>query len=107
MTRIRATNSWTVALVAIVAVVVAVIGARHVWVAQHTLLLKRAAFVELTRNRDLAEEHDVLERQVADLMSAPRMALRARELLGMRPPRPDELIVVHANAWNANGPEKK
>ena len=107
MTRIRATNSWSVILVAIVAVVVAVIGARHVWVAQHTLLLKRSAFIELTRNRDLAEEHDVLERQVADLMSAPRMALRARELLGMRPPRPDELIVVHANGGHPDGQERK
>ena len=107
MTRIRATNGWTVVLVALVAVVVAVIGARHVWVAQQTLLLKRAAFVELTRNRDLAEAHDVLERQVADLMSAPRMALRARELLGMRPPRPDELIVVHANGGHPDGQERK
>jgi cell division protein FtsB len=96
VSRVRATNGWKLALIAGAALVATAAGARHVYVAQQSLQLKRDVFVGLLTNRQLAQERDVLERQVAELTAAPRVALRARELLGMRPPKADELIVVPA-----------
>lgn len=87
-------NGWVLWVATLAALVVTLIGARHVWVSQREMLLRRAVFVELLRNRNLAQQQDVLERQVAELTAAPRVALRAAELLGMRPALPAERIVV-------------
>jgi cell division protein FtsL len=92
--RVEATNGWKLWAVAAVSLVAILVGARHVWTEQRGLFLKRAIFLELSKNRDLVQQRDTLERDVADLTAAPRMAMRAREILGMRPPKPDELIVV-------------
>lgn len=94
MKRLRGSNSWVLLAVTAAAVLVTSLGVHHVWLAQKTLFFRRAVFVELQKNRTLVQQRDILERQVAELRAAPRVAWRARELLGMRPPRPDEMIVV-------------
>ena len=94
MRRYRSTNGWKMVAVAAGVAVVTAVGLHHVWLAQRTLFFRRAVFVEIQRNRSLVQERELLERQVAELKAAPRVALRARELLGMRPPRPDEMIVI-------------
>jgi hypothetical protein len=92
--RLRSSNGWKLLAVAGAAALVTGLGLHHVWLVQETLFFRRAVFVELQRNRALVQQRELLERQVAEFRAAPRVAWRARELLGMRPPRPDEMIVV-------------
>jgi cell division protein FtsB len=96
--KLRGSNGMALLAVTGAAILVTALGLHHVWLAQKTLFFRRAVFVELQRNRALVQERDILERQVAELRAAPRVAWRARELLGMRPPRPDEMIVVRPDA---------
>jgi len=99
--RLRGSNTWKLWLVVAAAGVVTLVGVHHVWIAQRPLFLKREVFVELQKNRRLVREREVLEREVAELRATPRVALRATEILNMRPPRPDERIVVPGNEGDA------
>jgi len=94
MTRIRAKNAWTLVVAAVFAAIVTAAGVLHVFSVQREMRMKRALFVEMVRNRELARQRDELGGELAEVTAIPRMALRARELLGMRPPRPEERIVV-------------
>ena len=97
MRRPRATNSWRLILVMAFCMVATAIGIREVVVTQKTMILRRSVLDELRRNRALVQTREQLEQQVWSLKAAPRVALRATELLGMHAPRRDERVVVDGN----------
>jgi len=92
--RIRTSNGWKLVLLFVAASVITAVGARHIWMSREPLLLKQQVFNELSRNRALLRERDVLGRQIYELRATPRVNLWASDLLGMRVPRPDEVIRV-------------
>ncbi len=89
---IRATNGRKAVVIAVLAVLFAAAGGYHVVVNRRPLLLKQQVFVELSARRELLRERRAIERRLVELKALPRITLRARELLGMRAPAPDETI---------------
>lgn len=91
---IRATNGKVAILIALAAAVFAGAGAYHVIENRRPLLLRQQVFDALSEQRRLAEERRAIERRLVEMKALPRITLRARDLLGMRPPSPDETIRV-------------
>lgn len=92
--RIHSTNGWKLVLVFLAATLFTAIGSRHIWLSRQPLLLKQQVYDELSRNRALVQERDVLGKQIYQLRSTPRVNRWASDLLGMRLPNPDEVIRV-------------
>ncbi len=90
--RIRATNGWKAVAIAVVAATFAAAGGYHVLMNRRPLLLKQQVFAELSARRELLRERRKIERRLVELKALPRITFRARELLGMRAPTPDETI---------------
>jgi len=94
MRRVKATNGWKLVLIVTVAAMFIAVGARHVWTSRKPLLMRQQIFNELSRSRELRQAGDVLGRQIYEMRAAPRVNRWASDLLGMRPPRPDEVIHI-------------
>ncbi len=90
--RIRVTNSRKAVLIVLAAATFAAAGGYHMLVNRRPFLLRQQIFVELSARNKLMEERRALERRLVELKALPRVTLRARELLGLRPPSPDETI---------------
>lgn len=91
---IRATNGRKAVVIAVMAATFAAAGGYHVLVNRRPLLLKRQVFVELSARRELIRERRAIERRLVELKALPRIILRARDLLEMRAPTPDETICL-------------
>lgn len=92
MMTIRATNGRKAVVIVVLAATFGTAGAYHVLVNRRPLLLRQQVFVELSARRELLQERRAIERRLIERKALPRITLRARELLGMRAPTPDETI---------------
>jgi len=89
---IRIANGWKLFLMAVIAFGFALAGVRYVIAERSTLAMQRELARELSVQRALVREKRLLERRLFELKALPSVTWRARELLGMRPPGPDETI---------------
>lgn len=89
---IRARNGRSAFLIVVLAAVFAAAGAYHVHGNRRPLLLRQQVFQTLSERRELLRQRREIERRLVELKALPRIMLRARDLLGMRTPTPDETI---------------
>ncbi len=89
----RGGNLAGLVAITLAAVVGTAAGVFHVWTAQGALALRRAIWVELTNSRDLLDQQTELRREQARMTAVPRTAVKA-EVMGLRPPRPGQVIEV-------------
>lgn len=90
--RIRATNGWKAVVIAVLAATFAAAGGYQVLANRRPLLVRQQVFMELSARRQLLWERREIEKRLLERKALPRITLRARELLGMRPPTADETI---------------
>lgn len=91
---IRATNGKKAVLMVVTAALFAAAGSYHVFVNRRPLLLRQQVFAELSARREILRQRREIEKRLVELKALPRVMLRARDLLGMRVPAPDETIRV-------------
>jgi hypothetical protein len=89
-------NRRAVLWITLATIVVTAAGVFHVWNAQQSLAIRRAIWVEIQRSRDLESERTDLRREEAGITAVPRATVKA-EVMGLRPPRADQVIRVGEN----------
>ncbi len=87
----RAGTGWALLGITAVMSLVTAAGLFHVWNAQKNLALRRAIWVEVDRSRTLENERTELRREQARMTAVPRATVKA-QVMGLRPPRPDQVI---------------
>lgn len=92
--KIRIKNAWKTWVVVILAAIFSAAAGYYCLANRVPLSTRQAIFEQVSERRRLLQERSDLEKEIAILKALPRITLRARELLGMRLPRPDERIVV-------------
>lgn len=78
-------NRWKAIGIFLVAFVVTAAALFHVWANRQPIILRRQVFLELSEWKRLQRERRQVEEELNRLKSAPRLVLRAQEILGMHP----------------------
>lgn len=106
---IRVRNGWKAVAIAVVAATFAAAGGYYVLQNRRPILLRQQVFKELSDRRELLWQRREIERRLVELKALPRITLRARDLLGMRPPTPDESIRAEGceRGWSGRPEEGK
>jgi cell division protein FtsL len=95
--RLKIRNLWQILLVTFSCAFFTYAGIRHIESVRTPLLVRQALFEEITKRKALIEEKKRLDEELYSLKAFPRVLLRARDLLGMRPVTPDDKVIIRSS----------
>ncbi len=94
--RVQATRMLVISIVAVL--LLTALGLFYVW-RHHRIITMGAELGKVTEQyRDLCRERDLLQAEHETLRRSPDNHRKAREMLDMRPPVPEQIIKVPASA---------